>query len=168
MQIADNFTDDITEIKNATAGHILRITGNKSLASDTVAIKKNTNLLLTEDFKLKTEGTLTLFVQPDGKIKELSRTTTAPVVVDNEVEYTTAVLDADTATVFKYGGSDAITVSEIIKGVEGKEITIYGGAGAVTVEGANISVASALTLADATKFVKLVNAGGTWYETARG
>lgn len=40
MSIADNFTNDITEIKDAPKGHILRITGNKSLASATVAIKR--------------------------------------------------------------------------------------------------------------------------------
>ena len=169
MSIADNFTNDITEIKDAPKGHILRITGNKSLASATVAIKKNANLLLASDFKLKTDGTLTLYVMPDGKLKELERTDAAPTVVDNEATYTTAVLDANEADTFKFAGTDVLTVTEVINGVEGKEITIYGGAAVVTVaETGNIELDSALTLVDATKFVKLVSANGKWYETARG
>lgn len=169
MRIADNFTDDITEIKDAPKGHILRITGNKSLSSATVAIKKNANLLLTTDFKLKTEGTLTLYVMPDGKLKELERTDAAPTIVDNEATYTTAVLDANEADTFRFAGTDVLTVNEVINGVEGKEITIYGGSAAVTIATTgNIVVNPALELADATKYVKLISVNGKWYETARG
>ncbi|MGV0995492.1 hypothetical protein [Empedobacter falsenii] len=169
MSIADNFTNDITEIKDAPKGHILRITGNKSLASATVAIKKNANLLLASDFKLKTDGTLTLYVMPDGKLKELERTDAAPTVVDNEATYTTAVLDANQADTFKFAGTDVLTVTEVINGVEGKEITIYGGSAVVTIATTgNIVVDPALKLADATKYVKLISANGKWYETARG
>ncbi|WP_322970344.1 hypothetical protein [Faecalibacter sp. LW9] len=169
MQIADNFVTDITKIEGATPGHIINITGNKALASSSVALKDGENLDLTADFILKTEGTITLFVKPDGTLKELMRTDEAEKLVDNEVAYAQAVLDADTAEVFRYEGSEALTITEVIKGVEGKEITIYGGAGAVTVaQTGNIELASALTLEDATKFVKLVHYSGKWYETARG
>lgn len=106
---------------------------------------------------------------PDGKLKELERTDAAPTVVDNEATYTTAVLDANQADTFKFAGTDVLTVTEVINGVEGKEITIYGGSAVVTIATTgNIVVDPALELADATKYVKLISANGKWYETARG
>lgn len=170
MIIGENFTNDIVKFQGATVGRVIKITGNPNLASATVAIKDNSDNDLASDFTLKTEGTITLYVNAEGKVKELARTTTAPVVVEDEAKYSTASIDANQGKVFRFDGSAALTVTNILNGVSGKEITIYGGAGGeVTVaQTGNIKLGSALTLTTAAKFVKLVSVEGTWHEIARG
>lgn len=169
VQIEDNFTNNVTKIEGVIPGQVVKITGNKDLASETVALKKNTDLLLASDFKLKTEGTLTLFVQADGKLKELSRTESAPVLESQEATFTGKTIDSNEAEIFKFVGKEETTLSTILNGVDEKEITIYGGDVKLTIgNDDNIDTAQAVELESETNFVKLVKVADKWYVTHKG
>ena len=169
IQVADNYTTDITSIKGATPGTLLRVKGNTKLVA-AKNLKNNSNNLLVSDFPLNTGGTITLYVQADGKLKELSRTAAAePETTDKSFD--AVVLDVTGGTVFRFAGAATKALTNIINGVEGKTIKIYGNDTAtvnftLSTTG-NVSVASAATLAKSTDFVQLTNVGGNWVETDR-
>lgn len=169
IQVADNFTTDITSIKGATPGTLLKVRGTTKLVA-AKNLKKNANNLLASDFPLNTGGTITLYVQADGKLKELNRTAAAePETSDKSFNATT--LDVTGGTAFRFAGASTKALANIVNGVEGKTIKIYGNDTAsvnftLSTTG-NVTVASAATLAKSTDFVQLTNVGGNWVETDR-
>lgn len=161
---------DITNIEGATKGSVIRIRGNKGLAA-AKNVKKNASLLLGTDFDLSTGGTLVLFAQQDGKFKELSRTTEPEVAATTDIDFTTGVIDAKGGTVFRFAGAATTAITNIINGVEGKSIKIYGTDVALVdvtlADVGNINVASAATLGTETDYVQLTFVDGVWIETER-
>ena len=160
----------IASIEGATKGSIVRIKGNKGLAAAKNLVK-NATLLLDSNFDLSTGLTIVLFAQEDGKFKELSRTTAEDVSVSTDLEFNTAVLDVKGGTVLRYTGDASETVVNILNGVEGKTIQIYGTDAvdvAVTIEAlVNVKVATTAVLAKATDSVQLTFVNGVWIETGR-
>lgn len=160
---------DVTSIEGATKGSIVRIKGNTGLVA-TKNLKKNTNLVLASDFSLSSGGTITLFVQADGKFKELSRTAAPEVAATTDINYSAAVIDSKGGSIFRFDGVAPLAITSIINGVEGKAITIYGGAGGAVTIGASvpgITVASAVSLAGAVNYINLIRVNGAWVETSR-
>jgi hypothetical protein len=161
---------DIASIEGATKGTLVRVKGNKGLVA-TKKLKKNDSLLLVSDFDLSTGGTIVLFVQEDGKLKELSRTTAPEVATSTDVKFTSAVLDSKGGNVFRFDGTATTAITSIINGVEGKTIKIYGTDTAdvdVTLaDVATIDVASAATLGKSTDYVQLTYVNGVYVETGR-
>lgn len=170
MQVDRSWNTDIVSFEDFPKDLIVTITGDVNLSNDK-NVKNNANILLAgdADFNLKSGGTLTLFVQEDGKLRELSRTAGPVVGATTDVSYSTATLDANLGTVFIKGGVDALTINNIINGVEGKRITIKGGTGNVTIAtvAGVISMASSATLASANDLVELVKVNGVWTEVKR-
>ena len=169
VKVDSAWKTDIAEIEGATAGQVVRITGNTSLAG-VKYVKKNASLVLASDFPLNNGGTLTMYVQADGTFKELSRTTEPAAASTTDNTYDGATIDANNSTTFEYDGAGAVTITEILNGVDGKVITIAGGAGgAVTLASVtgNISLASGAVLADGADSITLVRIEGVWTEVER-
>lgn len=171
MVVDKKWVTDITELDgDYVAGQILRITGNASLSA-LKNLKNSATIALTGgvDYPLNTGGTITLFVNEDKTVKELTRTTTAPAVASTDVTFTTTTIDANLGGVFKYGGATA-TIVGIINGVEGQAIRVYGKTGATltlsNVAG-NIDVVSTAAIDADAEFVDLVKVDGIWRETKR-
>jgi len=126
VKVDAGYVTDISAVEGAPVGQVVKITGNTQLAA-VKNVKNNAQLLLTADFDLSTGGTLTLFVQADGKLKELSRTAEPDVtaaITSNEFDGT--VIDAKSVSDFFYVGGASATLTSILNGVEGKTIKIYG------------------------------------------
>lgn len=172
LYVAKDFHTDIVEFTNTTAGTIIKVKGDTSLTSNKY-VKNNAKIALTgaADFNLKSGGTLTLFVNADGTVKELNRTTAPETVAIADVLFDTPVVDANEGVVFKFNGDATTALTGVINGVEGKTIKIYGTDTAdvdVTLSTVgNIKVASSATLAKATDYVQLTLVDGTWIETER-
>ena len=170
MQVDRNWNTDIVSFEEYPKGLIVSITGDVNL-SNVKNVKHNENILLAgdADFNLKSGGTLTLYVQEDGKLRELSRTTGPVVISSTDATYSTATLDANLGTVFVKSGSGALTINNIINGVEGKRITIKGGTDAVTIATVSgvISMVSNAVLASVADYVELVKVNGVWTEVKR-
>lgn len=162
----------ITKINDAVPGQIIKLQGNTEMAASKNVTSAG-NIGVSSSFDLKSGGTLTLFVKADGSIVELSRTTSPPVAVEEEdVEFTGTSLDAAEGSVFRFKGAANVAISEILNGVEGDEITIYGqtaGTKTVTLNDVvgNIEVASEAVLNLDADYISLVNVGGKWFESAR-
>lgn len=168
--IDEKWVTDIADIEgNLVPGQIVRITGNASLAG-VKNLKNNAKFDLTADYPLNTDGTITLFVNEDKTLKELARTTEAPTVAETNVDFNTTTIDANEGTDFTYTGATA-TMQNILNGVEGKSIKIYGTDTVdvvLTVQTAgNIKTDSAAALASATDYIQLTLVGGYWRETKR-
>jgi hypothetical protein len=168
-------TTAVTDITNYAdyKGQVIKIKGNTGLAATTNVVHNNAKIKLTgnADFDLKSGGTLTLFVPLTGVPFELSRTTAPETAETPEVSVTTATIDANLGSIYRYGGSGDLAVTGIINGVEGKTIKIYGNATAdsdltFSTTG-NISMASAAALATAAHFIELTLVDGVWRETNR-
>jgi hypothetical protein len=171
MQVDRGWNTAITAFDDFPKGMIVKITGDVNLAND-VNVMDNANILLTgtdQHFNLKSGGTLTLFVQDDGKLRELSRTTAPAVGASTDVTYSTATLDGNLGNVFVKSGSGNLTINNIINGVEGKRITIKGGTGNVTIASVSgvIAMASNAVLASVADYVELVKVDGVWTEVKR-
>ncbi|MFA9191124.1 hypothetical protein AAGV28_07045 [Flavobacterium sp. FZUC8N2.13] len=162
---------NISSIEGAVKGSIVKIKGNTGLAGEKNLVD-GAGLDLTANFDLSTGGTITLFVKQDGTFKELSRTNAPEVAPTTDMNFTTAVLDVKGGTVFKFTGTADTTISNILNGVEGKTIRIYG-TNTVDVEltvadVANvIDVATSAVLPDAVSYVDLTFVAGVWMETGR-
>lgn len=172
IEVDDAWKTNITSIEGATKGSIVRIKGNTKLAA-AKNVTNNTNIILTGGiaFDLSLGGTLTLFVQEDGKFKELGRTTAPPVATTTDINFTDAAIDVIGGTVFRYSGPATKAITSIINGVEGKTIKIFGTDTAsvdttLSTTG-NIKVASAATLGDSNDYVQLTMVEGIWVETGR-
>jgi hypothetical protein len=171
MIVDEAWTTDITEIEgDFVPGQVLTITGNTSLAG-TKNLKDAAPFDLQGDYPLNTAGTITLFVNEDKTLTELSRTTTAPAVASTDVTFAAGAIDADTGKVFRYNGTAATTAfTSIINGVEGQSIRIYGKAANAVLTIAttgNIKVASSISLDAATDYLQLTLINGMWTETKR-
>lgn len=174
--VDSNLMGDITTINGLSAGSILKIKGNNGLTT-TFKIKNKTaslgNLDLTADFNPKIHTDITLVKLATGIWKEVSRNTGTFIEVDSSaVEFTDDALDANEAIEFKYTGSASETLTDILNGVEGTEITIYGQAtNTFTVEaitGKIVLLDVSAVLNAPTKFIKLQKFEGIWFETSRG
>jgi len=168
MKVHESFVTDITQLDNAPKGMIIKITGNTGLVA-AKKVKNNANFVLASDFNLQSGGTLTLKVQNDGTCKEIKRTTAPATVASTDLLFDTATIDANDGSVFRFDGSAATTITNIIGGYEGKEITIYGSAIALTVNNVsgNISVTATAVLDATTKYINLAYIDGEWIETSR-
>ena len=171
LKVDDAWKTDITKITGLAEGIIFKIQGDTSLLAAKY-VKDNANLDIAGDFNLASGGTLTMVVKADGTMKELSRTT-EPVATTAaaEVSYTTATLDSNDGSVFNYTGTAALTITEILNGVQGQTVKIFGNAAAsqdVTINTVgNIKVASTAVLALATDSIELILVDGVWTEFNR-
>ncbi len=174
--VDSNLMGDITTINGLATGSILKIKGNDGLTT-TFKIKKKTaqlgNLDIATDFDPKTETDITLVKLATGIWKEVSRNTGSLAEADSTVvEFDTDAIDANEGIEFKYTGAASDTLAEILNGVDGSEITIYGQAtntltvGAIT--GKIVLISGSALLDAATKFIKLQKFEGMWFETSRG
>ncbi|HRZ32275.1 MAG TPA: hypothetical protein P5188_08210 [Flavobacterium sp.] len=172
---AKSRTSHVTDISNYAdyAGQVIKIKGDTGLAATTNIVHNNAKIKLTgnANFDLKSGGTLTLFVPLSGVPFELSRTAAPETAVTPEVSVTTATIDANLGSVYRYGGTGDLAVTGVINGVEGKTITIYGNATAdsdltFSTTG-NISMVSSAALAVAGDYVELTLVDGLWRETKR-
>lgn len=172
LYVAKNWATTITKFTNTTPGTIIKIKGDTTLANATT-VADNANIQLAGDaaFNLKSGGTLTLFVNADGTVKELTRTTAPETAAIPDVNFTTAVVDANQGDVFRFIGTADTAITSIINGVEGKSIKIYGTDTAeieVTLSDVgNINVGAGATLAAAADYIQLTLVDGVWIETER-
>lgn len=170
MKVDKTWTSDITEFEGAAAGTILRITGNTSMAGAKL-VKKNANNLLASDFDLSTGGTLILYANADGTVKELKRISAAEgATVTGEFIGTT--FDANASEEFYFTDTSSKTLTEILNGNDGKTIKIYGTNTAsvnLTVSDVsdNIDVTADAVLATKADFIELVRVDGVWTEVSR-
>src|SRR5690606_29034228 len=107
-----------------------------------------------------TGGYLVLIVQDDFKLKEVYRTNAPDVPAEENVEFKDPIIDANDGKVFKFIGTEATDLEEILNGVEGKIITIYGNneseADLVIDTIGNIVMSSKATLTASTHYVQLI------------
>lgn len=176
VYVTKDRTSTITEIENVLSykGQVVKIKGNTSLPATLNVVHGVTKLKLTGNasFDLKTGGTLTLFVPADGGVPfEINRTSAPAINVVENVKFDTAVIDANEGDVFEFNGAATTAVTEIVNGVPGKTISIYGtDTAAVNVTlstTGNIKVVSAAILDTAADYVQLTLINGSWTETKR-
>ena len=172
LYVTKDWATDITEFTNTTPGTIIKIKGDTQLAAvKNVVDGAKVDLAGNVAFNLKSGGTLTLYVNADGTVKELSRTTAPETNVVSDVNFDTATVDANLGSIFRYNGAATKAITGIQNGVEGKTIKIFG-TDTVSVDvtfsdTGNINVASAATLLDATDYLQLTLVDGVWVETGR-
>jgi hypothetical protein len=162
---------NITSIEGATKGSVIRIKGNIGLAAAKNLVDAGT-LDLVSNFDLSTGGTIVLFAKEDGTFKELSRTSLPDVAATTDISFTTGVIDSKGGSIFRFTGAVTTAITNIINGVEGKTIKIYGtDAVAIDVTFADvvgkIDVASAATLGDSNDYMQLTYVNAVWVETGR-
>lgn len=172
LYVTKGFHTDITEFTGTTPGTILKIKGDTTLlAVKNVVDGAKIQLIDDVPFNLKSGGTLTLFVNADGTVKELGRTAAPDTTIIPDATFNTATVDANGGVVFKFSGLVTTAITSVINGVEGKSIKIYGtdaaGVDVTLSDVGNINVASAATLGDSNDFVQLTKVDGVWIETER-
>ena len=172
LYVTKDWATDITEFTNTTPGTIIKIKGDTQLAAvKNVVDGAKVDLVGNASFNLKTGGTLTLYVNADGTVKELSRTVAPETNVVADVDFDAVTIDADLGTIFRFIGTATKTITAIQNGVEGKTIRIYGTDTAsvdlIFADAATINVASAATLLDATDYLQLTLVDGVWVETGK-
>ena len=172
LYVTKDWATDITEFTNTTPGTIIKIKGDTQLAAvKNVVDGAKVDLVGNASFNLKSGGTLTLYVNADGTVKELARTAAPETNVVSDVNFDTATVDANLGSTFRYNGAATKAITGIQNGVEGKTIRIYGtDTASVDVtfsDTGNINVASAATLLDATDYLQLTLVDGVWVETGR-
>lgn len=172
LYVTKDWATDITEFTNTTPGTIIKIKGDTQLtAVKNVVDGAKVDLAGNVAFNLKSGGTLTLYVNADGTVKELSRTAAPETTVVSDVNFDTATVDANLGNIFRYNGTATKAITGIQNGVEGKTIKIFGtDTASVDVtfsDTGNINVASAATLLDATDYLQLTLVDGVWIETGR-
>ncbi|WP_341221058.1 hypothetical protein [Polaribacter atrinae] len=171
LKVDEAWKTDITDVKGLAAGVIVKIQGDADLAS-AKNVKSTGNMSLASNFDLSSGGTLTMIVLEDNTLKELSRTTEPEVVTEETaVEYDSATLDAAEGSEFNYVGAAALTITEILNGVQGQTVKIFGNAAAsqdVTINTVgNIKTTSAAVLKLETDSIELVLVDGVWTEFNR-
>ena len=171
MVIDEKWKTDITSIEgDFVPGQVIKITGNPSLAG-AKNLKDNAVFDLQGDYALNTPGYILLFVNDDKTLKELERTTVAPVAASTDVNFDAAVVDAKEGTVFRYTGAATRAITGIINGVDQKSIRIYGTDTAnvdVTFSTTgNIKMTGNATLGKKEDYVQLTLVAGFWRETKR-
>jgi hypothetical protein len=171
MKVDKGWKTHVSDLEGAPKGSIIRITGNTGMAAAKNVLDA-APFDLTAAFDLSLGGTLTLRVLEDGTFKELKRTTAPEAAVSTDKEFDDDTIDANLGTVFNYVGAADVTIAEILNGVEGKDIKIYGtdadGIDVVIEDVAGkIEVASTATLLDSDDYIQLTLVDGVWYETKR-
>lgn len=171
IKLAKTWKTDIEDIENVKAGMVITITGDTGLVSQKF-LKNNAKFVIGSDFNLQSGGTITLIVNPDLTLRELSRTAAPQVVSTSAINFNTAAIDANKGQEFRFTGTATTALNDIINGVDGQVIKVYGSATAgVDVTFANvagkISVTAAATLSGANKYIELVKVQGIWYEVSR-
>jgi hypothetical protein len=170
MKVDEAWVTDITEVEGATPGTVVRITGNTSMAG-AKNVTSAGNLDLASNFDLSSGGTLTLYANADGTLKELKRTTEPENTNDTVNEFSGASLDATSGNEFHFIGDENTVLAEIVGGADGKLIKIYGVAGAVTLTLNNVAGNIALTgqavLSTENDSISLVRVDGVWTEVSR-
>lgn len=172
LYVTKDWATNITEFTNTTPGTIIKIKGDTQLtAVKNVVDGAKVDLAANAPFNLKSGGTLTLYVNADGTVKELARTAAPETNVVADVNFDTATVDANLGSIFRYNGTATKAITGIQNGVEGKTIKIFGtDTASVDVtfsDTGNINVASAATLLDATDYLQLTLVDGVWIETGR-
>ena len=174
LHVHPELISDVVKLQGMPAGTIVKIIGDKLMKTNSV-IKKATggnggNLSLTADFNPKTMYSLTMVVQSDLTLKEVARVTEFPGVTSEVKTFDDLVVDIADGFVQKYNGSAAGTLEDIVGGNEATEVTIFGSSNALTVASVagKIVVGSDAVLDSDTKYIKLKNFEGVWYEIARG
>ena len=172
LYVTKDWATDITEFTNTTPGTIIKIKGDTQLSAiKNVVDGAKVDLVANASFNLKSGGTLTLYVNADGTVKELARTAAPETNVVADVDFDAVTIDADLGTIFRFIGTATKTITAIQNGVEGKTIRIYGTDTAsvdlIFADAATINVASAATLLDATDYLQLTLVDGVWVETGR-
>lgn len=171
IEVDASWKTAITSIEGATKGSIVRIKGNKGLAA-TKNLVDGAGLDLESNFDLSLGGTIVLFAKEDGTFKELSRTVAPDVATTTDIDFSTAVLDVKGGTVFKFTGVADTTITNIINGVEGKTIKIYG-TEAVDIDvtiadvAGVVNVVTTAVLGDSNDFIQLTFVNGVWVETGK-
>lgn len=171
MKVDSGWKTDITQIDNATPGHIVRIIGNTSMAG-AKNVTSAGNITVGSNFDLSTGGVLTLFVNADGTLKEIARTTTPPTVVNNDKYFAGDTIDANLSNEFFYTGAASDTLADIVNGVDGKVIKIYGKdevgvSFTVSDIAGKVAVTADAVLATSNDFVELIRVDGVWTEVSR-
>lgn len=170
IEIDEKWVTDISDIKgNLVPGQIVRIKGNPSLAG-VKNLKDNAKFDINGDYALNTGGMITLFVNEDKTLTEIERTTDAPTVAETAIEFNITTIDANEGSEFKYTG-DTDSLDDILNGVEGKSIKIYGSntvdaVFTITTTGA-IKVSADAALASSADYVQLTLVAGYWRDTKR-
>lgn len=169
--VQNDYGQDITNITGVVPGQIVTITGLTTLSAAR-KVKNNVNLIIGADFELNSGGTLTLVVQDDLKLKKLYATSGPAAPVETDKEFNGTSFDSKGGSVFRFTGAANTTLANILNGVDGKQITIYGNDTAnvaltVTDVAGVIEVASNAALGASTDFIKLTRVNGVWYETSR-
>lgn len=158
-----------------TPGLIVKIEGNTGQLT-TAKIKKKTggnggNLDLTADFDPKLGGSITLLKTADG-FKEIARTDAPENVPTSAKEFTATSIDAKEGSEFVYKGTSAATLADVLNGVEGAEIKLYGQAtNGLTVDnvaGKIVITGTAAVLDSDAEYIVLKKFDGIWFEIARG
>lgn len=172
LYVAKNFNTDIVEFSNTTPGTIIKIKGDITLSSSkNVVHGSKIELKGNANFDLKTGGTLTLFVKEDGSVKELSRTVTPSLNTIPDITFDDGVIDANEGVKFNFNGSVTTAITEIVNGVDGKSIKIYGtdtaGVDVTLSTTGNIQVNTSVTLGDKNQFIQLTKVEGIWMETSK-
>lgn len=171
IQVDSTWKTNITAIEGATKGSVVRIKGNTGLAASKNLVD-GAGLDLASNFDLSLGGTIVLFVKPDGTFKEINRTTVPEVAITTDIDFNTAVLDSKGGSVFRFTGVADTTLTNILNGVEGKTIKIYG-TDTTDIEltvadvATKIDVASNAVLADSNDYIQLTYVNGVWVETER-
>lgn len=171
MKVTDDWATSITNIDDAKPGQILKIQGNSNLSATRNVVTSGNIGLTGGTFALNQDRILTLFVKQDGSIVELKRED-VPTTTVTDVNFEGNSVDASEGGTFRFTGTANETLTDILNGVEGSTVTIYGTDTANVsltvsdVEG-KIDVASNAVLATAAHNITLVKVAGVWYESDR-
>ena len=170
IKVSDGWKTDITELSNTFKGQTVKIKGNTNAVAGKV-VKNNANFDLASDFALNSGGTLTLYIQEDGTAKELKRTGAPEQVTPEEVTFNDDIIDAVDASDQSFNGADAVTLTEIINGTEGQELTITATTtGGLTINGTTQGVTlknGNAVLAAVDDTISFVYVDGSFIETTR-
>lgn len=172
-----NLLSDVKVINSTlTTGQIVKIVGNTAQLTTAKIIKKTGsnggNLDLTADFDPKTGGYLTLLKTADG-FKEVARTSAPEAAPATSLNFTGTTIDAKEGSEFLYKGTSSATLTDVLNGIEGAEVKIYGQATntltVATVAGKILITGSTSAVLDtAAKYIVLKKFDGLWIEIVRG
>lgn len=166
IRIDQDFKTNITAIEGVQPGQVVKVYGTSKLSAAR-QITKNAKIDITSNYALNTNGYILMYVNADGTLKELKRTTTAETPQAQKIEFDGDVLDVANGTEFHFNGAEAETLADIINGVDGKSIKIFGKSvdEKLTISATDtISVAASVELTATTHYIELVNVNGVWFE----
>lgn len=169
IRIDQQYLTDISEIEGEVfiPGQVIKIYGTSKLSAARKLVK-STKINIDSDYALNTDGYILLYVNADGTVKELKRTIVADATPSDKIKFTLDVLDVANGSEFYYDGTEAETLTDIINGVPGKSIKIYGksvdDSFTVSSIAGKVSVTGNIALTAPAHFVELINVEGIWFE----